>query len=83
MTMRNGKTCNVVLLSPKLFSLYLAHFIFFVYVEDIGYIRVQYAPVIARVCGFARGAAESKKPQTSVITGVYCTSMHPISDLLP
>ena len=35
-------------------------------VKDIGYIRVQYAPVIARVCGFARGAAESKKPQTSV-----------------
>ena len=53
------------------------------HVKDIGYIRVQYAPVIARVCGFARGAAESKKPQTSVITGVYCTSMHPISDLLP
>ena len=53
------------------------------YVKDIGYIRVQYAPVIARVCGFARGAAECKKPQTSVITGVYCTSMHPISDLLP
>ena len=25
----------------------------------------------------------AKKPQTSVITGVYCTSMHPISDLLP
>ena len=53
------------------------------FVKDIGYIRVQYAPVIARVCGFARGAAECKKPQTSVITGVYCTSMHPISDLLP
>ena len=55
----------------------------YVHVKDIGYIRVQYAPVIARVCGFARGAAECKKPQTSVITGVYCTSMHPISDLLP
>ena len=53
------------------------------HVKDIEYIRVQYAPVIARVCGFARGAAECKKPQTSVITGVYCTSMHPISDLLP
>ena len=38
--------------------------------SDFGYIRVQYAPVIARVCGFARGAAESKKTQTSVITGV-------------
>ena len=33
-------------------------------------------------CGFARGVAECKKPQTSAITGVYCTSMHPISDLL-
>ena len=36
---------------------------------------MQYALVIARVCGFARGAAESKKLQTSVITGVYCTSI--------
>ena len=40
-------------------------------------------PYIARVCGFARGAAECKKKHKRVqYTGACCTSMYPISDLL-
>ena len=40
-------------------------------------------PYIARVCGFARGAAECKKTQTSAIYGrMLHEYVYPVSDLL-
>ena len=40
--------------------------------SDIGYILVQYTPVIALVCGFLHLAMPQAKPQTRTITGAYC-----------